>query len=45
MNAKNASIAFADLNIFLFLGGFALAVAMRVQKIDEWIVQKIILLV
>ena len=44
MNTKNALIAFADPNIFLFLGGFALAAAMRVQKIDEWIAQKIILL-
>ena len=40
-NSREALVAFADPTIFLFFGGFALATALNVQKIDQMISNKI----
>ncbi|MDU5823062.1 MAG: DASS family sodium-coupled anion symporter [Haemophilus parainfluenzae] len=40
-NSREALVAFADPTIFLFFGGFALATALNVQKIDKMISNKI----
>lgn len=42
MSTKNALIGFADANIFLFFGGFALAAAMHYQQLDKIIAQRIL---
>lgn len=44
MSTKNALVSFADANIFLFFGGFALAAAMHYQELDKIIAQRILLL-
>ena len=41
VNSREALVAFADPTIFLFFGGFALATALNVQKIDRMIASKI----
>ncbi len=41
VNSREALVAFADPTIFLFFGGFALATALNVQKIDKMIANKI----
>ncbi|OOF70550.1 DASS family sodium-coupled anion symporter [Rodentibacter caecimuris] len=41
VNSRQALSAFADPTIFLFFGGFALATALNVQKIDQIIANKI----
>lgn len=40
-STKEALVAFADPTIFLFFGGFALAAALHIQKIDRLIANKI----
>lgn len=42
MSTKNALVGFADANIFLFFGGFALAAAMHHQQLDKIIAQYIL---
>jgi len=44
MSTKNALFGFADPNIFLFFGGFALAAAMHYQELDKIIAQRILFL-
>ncbi|OOF59562.1 DASS family sodium-coupled anion symporter [Rodentibacter myodis] len=41
---KQALVAFADPTIFLFFGGFALATALHIQKLDRMIANKIMAL-
>lgn len=41
VTTKNALMAFADPTIFLFFGGFALATALHIQKLDQLIASKI----
>lgn len=41
VSTKEALVAFADPNIFLFFGGFALATALHIQKLDSMIANKI----
>jgi len=41
---KDALVAFADPTIFLFFGGFALATALHIQKLDRMIAGKIMTL-
>ena len=41
VNSRQALVAFADPTIFLFFGGFAIATALNVQKIDKMIANKI----
>ncbi|EIJ70416.1 DASS family sodium-coupled anion symporter [Pasteurella bettyae] len=41
VTTKNALVAFADPTIFLFFGGFALATALHIQKIDKMIANRI----
>ncbi len=41
---KDALVAFADPTIFLFFGGFALATALHIQKLDRMIANKIMAL-
>ena len=40
-DTKKALVAFADPTIFLFFGGFALATALHIQKLDRFIANKI----
>ena len=40
-NSREALVAFADPTIFLFFGGFALATALHIQKLDKMIANKI----
>lgn len=42
LDMKAALVSFAHPIIFLFLGGFALAAAMRVQGLDKWLAQSIL---
>lgn len=44
VTTKNALAAFADPTIFLFFGGFALATALHIQKLDCMIANKIMAL-
>ncbi|QLB15106.1 transporter [Mannheimia granulomatis] len=44
VTSKEALSAFADPTIFLFFGGFALAAALHIQKIDKMIANKIMAL-
>lgn len=44
VESKQALVAFADPTIFLFFGGFALATALHIQKIDKLIANKIMAL-
>lgn len=44
MPTKSALHGFADPNIFLFFGGFALAAAMHFQELDKIIAQRILML-
>lgn len=44
VTTKEALVAFADPNIFLFFGGFALATALHQQNIDRMIANKIMAL-
>ena len=44
MDTKKALYGFADPNIFLFFGGFALAAAMHIQQLDKIIAQRILFL-
>lgn len=44
MPTKSALHGFADPNIFLFFGGFALAAAMHFQELDKIIAQRILVL-
>ena len=44
VDSKRALVAFADPTIFLFFGGFALATALHIQKIDKLIANKIMVL-
>ncbi|MDU8923850.1 DASS family sodium-coupled anion symporter [Pasteurellaceae bacterium LIM206] len=44
VSSKEALVAFADPTIFLFFGGFALATALHIQKIDRLIANKIMAL-
>lgn len=44
MNTKTALGSFADPNIFLFFGGFALAAAMHYQQLDKIIAQRLLYL-
>ncbi|MDD0823129.1 DASS family sodium-coupled anion symporter [Mannheimia sp. AT1] len=44
VTSKEALIAFADPTIFLFFGGFALATALHIQKLDKMIANKIMAL-
>ncbi|SUV40576.1 DASS family sodium-coupled anion symporter [Avibacterium paragallinarum] len=44
VGTKQALVAFADPNIFLFFGGFALATALHQQNIDRMIANKIMAL-
>ncbi|RZN58683.1 DASS family sodium-coupled anion symporter [Avibacterium paragallinarum] len=44
VSTKQALVAFADPNIFLFFGGFALATALHQQNIDRMIANKIMAL-
>ena len=41
VTTKQALVAFADPTIFLFFGGFALATALHIQKLDKMIANKI----
>lgn len=41
VTTKQALVAFADPTIFLFFGGFALATALHMQKLDKMIANKI----
>ena len=41
-NTKSALEAFANPTIFLFFGGFAIATALSVQKLDKYIAHKVI---
>ena len=41
-NTKSALQAFANPTIFLFFGGFAIATALSVQKLDKYIAHKVI---
>ena len=41
VTTKEALVAFADPTIFLFFGGFALATALHIQKLDKMIANKI----
>ncbi|OOF68779.1 DASS family sodium-coupled anion symporter [Rodentibacter caecimuris] len=41
VTTKQALVAFADPTIFLFFGGFALATALHIQKLDRLIANKI----
>lgn len=41
VNSRQALVAFADPTIFLFFGGFAIATALNVQKIDKMLANKI----
>ena len=41
-NTKSALQAFANPTIFLFFGGFAIATALSVQKLDQYIAHKVI---
>lgn len=41
VNSRQALVAFADPTIFLFFGGFAIATALNVQKIDQMLASKI----
>lgn len=41
VDTKEALVAFAEPTIFLFLGGFALATALHIQKLDKLIANKI----
>ena len=40
VTTKQALVAFADPTIFLFFGGFALATALHMQKLDKMIAEK-----
>lgn len=42
MSVKEALAGFADSNIFLFFGGFALAAAMHYQELDKIIAQRVL---
>ncbi|MCX2682303.1 DASS family sodium-coupled anion symporter [Campylobacter sp. MIT 21-1685] len=44
LSTKNALANFADPNIFLFFGGFALAAALHFQQIDKIIAQRLLYL-
>ena len=44
MSTKQALVAFADPTIFLFFGGFSLATALHIQKLDKMIANKIMAL-
>ncbi len=44
VKSKEALVAFADPTIFLFSGGFALATALHIQKLDRLIANKIMAL-
>ncbi len=44
VKSKEALVAFADPTIFLFFGGFALATALHIQKLDRLIANKIMAL-
>ncbi|WP_439328225.1 DASS family sodium-coupled anion symporter [Lonepinella sp. BR2357] len=44
VTTKNALVAFADPTIFLFFGGFALATALHIQKLDRLIANRIMAL-
>lgn len=44
VKSKEALVAFADPTIFLFFGGFALASALHIQKLDRLIANKIMAL-
>lgn len=44
VSTKSALAAFADPNIFLFFGGFALATALHIQSLDKMIANKIMAL-
>ena len=44
VTTKNALAAFADPNIFLFFGGFALATALHIQELDKMIANKVMAL-
>ncbi|MDD7568643.1 MAG: DASS family sodium-coupled anion symporter [[Actinobacillus] rossii] len=44
VGTKDALIAFADPTIFLFFGGFALATALHIQKLDSLIANRIMAL-
>ena len=44
VTTKQALVAFADPTIFLFFGGFALATALHMQKLDKMIANKIMAL-
>ena len=41
-HTKTALQAFANPTIFLFFGGFAIATALNIQKLDQYIAQKVI---
>ena len=44
VSTKQALVAFADPTIFLFFGGFSLATALHIQKLDKMIANKIMAL-
>lgn len=44
VSTKQALVAFSDPTIFLFFGGFALATALHIQKLDKMIANKIMAL-
>ena len=44
VSTKQALVAFADPTIFLFFGGFSLATALHIQKLDKMIANKIMVL-
>lgn len=44
VSTKDALVAFADPTIFLFFGGFALATALHIQKLDSMIANRIMAL-
>ena len=44
VSTKEALVAFADPNIFLFFGGFALATGLHIQKLDSMIANRIMTL-
>lgn len=44
VSTKDALVAFADPTIFLFFGGFALATALHIQKLDQLIANRIMAL-
>ncbi|MDG2957980.1 DASS family sodium-coupled anion symporter [Exercitatus varius] len=44
VSTKEALVAFADPTIFLFFGGFALATALHIQKLDQLIANRIMAL-